>query len=290
MKRRKYTITDYDGNFSVTFDNKTYVTSLVDLGSIDANLSTYVGAGQNGETVTSRSYGTRDVTIEGHILADDADTMKSRKSILQKIIVPTADFWLIIDDKYKLQLTATATAQYSTDWYRNCEYLTSFTIEATAYNPFFQTLAPISANVAGWIKDFYFPYANESGDTFTFGHQKKTKSIDLYSESEVDTGMIIKIKAIGGTLVQPFIQNVDTGETFRCLLTLQSGDELTINTGYGEKSIIYNGTTNALGAMDFSTTWIQMPPGASSFKCDYSSSSTGTAECNIYYTPYLIEV
>lgn len=71
MRRRKYAITNLDGTVAINFDNKTYTKSLLDLGSIEANLATYIGAGQAGQTITARNYGTRDVTIEGYVLAED---------------------------------------------------------------------------------------------------------------------------------------------------------------------------------------------------------------------------
>lgn len=291
MKRRTYTITDFDETIAVNFDREAYVISSIDLGSIDANLSSYVGAGQNGQTITARSYGTRDVAIEGHILAENAASMKSRKAILQKIIVPTADFWLIIDSKYKILLTAQSTIEYSKKWYRNNELLTSFSIDAVANNPFFQSLEPISANITGWIKDFHFPYTNPVGSTFTFGHRSESKIVDLRNESEVETGMVIEFKAIGGTIVNPYLEDVNGKERLKVNCTLAANEVLSINTGFGEKSIV-NKTKNKnyLHLLDLSSDWLQMPVGLSSFKYGYDDTSTGTLECNISYTPKLIEV
>lgn len=291
MKKRTYTITDYDETVAVNFDNKAYVVSSIDLGSIDANLSSYVGAGQYGQTITARSYGTRDVSVQGHILAENADSMKSRKAILQKIIVPTADFWLVIDSKYKILLTANSTIEYNKNWYRNNELLTSFSFEATASNPFFQTIEPVSANITGWVKDFRFPFTNPVGSTFTFGHRSETKIVDLKNESEVETGMMIEFKAIGGSIVSPYLEDVEGNKRLQVNCTLAAGEELTINTAFGSKSIT-NETTgkNCLHLLDLSSDWLQMPVGLSSFKYGFDESSTGTLECNISYTPQLIEV
>ena len=69
MRKRRYTITNLDGTVAINFDNKTYTKSLLDLGSIEANLSSYVGAGQAGQTITSRNYVTRDVVFVVFVLA-----------------------------------------------------------------------------------------------------------------------------------------------------------------------------------------------------------------------------
>ena len=291
MRRRKYMLTDFDSEVAVNFDNKSYAVSSVDLGNIDASLSSYQGAGQYGKTITSRSLGARDISIQGFILADDAETMRSRKAVLQKIVVPTKDFWLVIDGKYRIKATAESTLQYSKKWYQNNDLLTSFTLDAVCANPFFQTIEPKTANIAGWIKDFHFPYCNPVGEKFTFGHRSESKIVDLRNESEVETGMQISFKAIGGTIVNPWLENVETSEKLLLKDVLDNNEEVQINTAYGEKSI-RNITTgkNLLQMLDLNSSWLQMPIGLSSFKYGYDESSTGTLECNVTYTPQLIEV
>lgn len=291
MRKRKYTITNLDGTVAINFDNKTYTKSLLDLGSIEANLSSYVGAGQAGQTITARQYGTREVVIEGYVLADTEEEMKSRKATLQKVIVPTTDFYLVIDDRYRLRITATSTLQYETDWYLNCEMLTKFTIEGTCGNPFFETIQEQQASITGWIKDFHFPFSNPVGQKFTFGHRSTSKIVDLRNESEVETGMIITFKAVAGTIINPSLMNVNTGEELTIEATLESGEEVIVNTGYGTKSC--RNTTldeNWLQYVSLESIWLQMPVGISSFRYDYDEESTGTLECNVYYTPQLIEV
>ena len=292
MRKRSYKITNLDGTIAINFDNKTYTKSLLDLGNIEANLATYVGAGQAGNTITSRNYGTRDIEIQGYVLADTEEEMKNRKATLQKVIVPTTDFYLVIDDKYRLRITATSTLQYETDWYLNCEMLTKFTIEGTCSNPFFETVQEQQASITGWVKDFHFPYCNPVGQQFTFGHRSTSKIVDLRNESEVTTGMVIEFKAVAGTIVNPVLRNITTGEEFKLLATISSGDEIRVNTAYGEKSVRnISEDTNWLQYVSLDSTWLQMPVGLSSFRYDYDEEeSTGTLECNVYYTPQLIEV
>lgn len=291
MRKRTYKLTNLDGTVAVNFDNKTYTKSVMDLGSIEANLSSYVGAGQAGSTITARNYGTRDIEIQGYVLGESQEEMKSRKATLQKVIVPTTDFYLVIDDRYRLRITATSTLQYETDWYLNCELLTKFTIEGTCSNPFFETIQEQQASITGWIKDFHFPYVNPVGNRFTFGHRSTSRIVDLRNESEVETGMIISFSAVAGTIVNPSLMNVDTGEQLKLEATIQSGEEVRVNTGYGTKSARnVSKDENWLQYVTLDSTWLQMPVGQSSFRYDYDESSTGTLECNVYYTPQLIEV
>lgn len=291
MRRRQYTLMSIDGSEAIVLNQDNYVLSSMDLGYIDVNKSTYAGSGQMGQTVTSRSYTTRDVSFEGHILADNAEDMRERKVALQRIVAPMRDFWLVVDGKYKLQLMADTTVKYSSLAYRNNDELCSFTVDATASNPFFQTMQAQDGKLSGWLNDFHFPYHNVLGNRFTFGHHNETRVYDLDNDGEVPCGITITLRVLGGTIVNPRLVNVDTLETLKINGTLNASETLVICTTYGQKSI-RNVTTgeNWLHKLDLESTWLQIQPGNTSFKCEYDNTSTGTIEVNVSFTPLLLGV
>lgn len=291
MRRREYKITNLDGTESITLNRNGYVLSSMDLGYIDVNTSSYTGSGQMGRTVTSRNYTTRDVYMTGHIVADSETEMRNLKVAFQRIVAPIQDFWLVVDGKYKLRLMADTTLQYDSHAYRNNDLLCSFALSCTASNPFFQTVEDSVGKLSGWVKDFHFPYCNPVGQRFIFGHKNETKVYDINNESEVACGMVITLKAIGGTVVNPQVLNVDTMEALKVNGTLNASETLVIDTTYGQKSI-RNVTTGAnwLHMFDLESTWLQIGPGVTSFKCDCDESSTGTIEAQVAFTPYLLGV
>lgn len=291
ITRRHYAVTNLDETLRIDFDRHNYVVSTMDLGNIPASFSTFTGTQQNGRTITSRHLSVRDVNIEGHIIADSFEDMKRKKADLQRIILPTRDFWLVVDDAYRIRLTASTTLQYSKHWYEHNDILTTFTIEAIANNPFFETIQEKVANIGEWIPTFHFLYWNPVGEKFTFGRRMQSKSVTVNNECEVPVGIIINLSATGGTVVDPVISNPATGEYFRVYTTMSSGDLIRINTNYGEKSV-ENVTTgeNLMPSLDFASTWLQMEPGASTFRYDYDESSTGSIKCEVTYVPQLVEV
>ena len=292
MKRRKYSLANEDFTTAIYFDNEYYTLSSFELESIDGNISSYAGAGQAGTTITNRQYGSRDATITGYVLADDEDSMRARKSQLQKLTAPTSDFHIIINGKYKMRLTAKASIEYKSEHYVHNEYLTLFTIEAVAANPFFEPMNEVDAELSGWIKDFHFPFHNPIGERFTFGHKAPSKIIELENKGEVETGMVITFTAINGTVKNPALQNIDTQEKLEISKVLQSGESIEISTTYGNKYVRNADTKeNWLKYLSVQSDFLQMPIGVSNFKYSYNEdASTGTLKCVCRYTPKLFEV
>lgn len=109
---------------------------------------------------------------------------------------------------------------------------------------------------------FEFPFAiEEEGIPFSEIVLAQEKSI--INHGDLETGVFINIHAMG-PVSTPKIYNVDTGERIIVNVTMQAGDDININTIQGEKSIVMKRdgvTTNLIGNLDHSSTWLQMSPG-----------------------------
>lgn len=292
MKRRKYSLANDDFSTAIYFDNRDYIINSFDLEQVDANLTYYAGAGQAGSTITHRQLGTRNCVIEGYVLAESDKEMRDKKSQLQKMVVPTHDFHVVIDDKWKMRLTALSSIAYQPEFFAHNEQLTWFSIEAVASNPFFEPLGEDDADVAGWVKDFHFPFSNPVGGKFTFAHREPSKIVKVANKGEIETGMKIIFTAINGTVVNPMVENVDTGKKLELKMTIKSGESVEISTTYGNKYVRNADTKeNWLKYLSLQSDFLQMPIGISSFKYGYDeNASTGTLKCVFRYTPKLFEV
>lgn len=96
----------------------------------------------------------------------------------------------------------------------------------------------------------------------------------IINHGDIDTGVLISIRAIG-TVVNPKIYNVDTGEYMIFNLSMSEGDEIIINTRQGQKSVkkISGGvTTNIIGNMQVGSSWFLLQAGDNIF--------TSTADSN----------
>lgn len=58
-----------------------------------------------------------------------------------------------------------------------------------------------------------------------FGYRAESVIVDCYNEGDVSTGMRIRFTALG-TVTNPILLNVDTGEFIKLNVTMQTGDAL----------------------------------------------------------------
>lgn len=113
---------------------------------------------------------------------------------------------------------------------------------------------------------FEFPFSiPEEGIEFSSIAVYVEKSI--INNGDIETGTIITIQATG-SVTNPQIYNLDTGESMILNINLVAGDVITINTRRGEKSItlLRSGTTtNIIGSLAEGSSWFQLVPGDNIF-------------------------
>lgn len=292
ITRKSYKFYSPEREATVVFDGVNYVINSIDLGYVDTNFTTYAGAGQNGKTITSRVYGTRDVTIKGYILANSEEEMALYKKRLQLITAPMSDFQIIVNNKMVLTTTATTSIAYSTKFYENNEQLAYFEIECVSYSPFYEPVdGSVKVDIASWVKDFHFVYSNPVGEKFTFGHRNPSKVASITNEGEVKSGLKITFKAINGDVVNPYITNLTTNEKLLLNETIESGEEVVINTDYANKTCRnIDKDENWLNKLDLGSTFLQIGLGESVFTYGCGEDSDGTMSCSIEYTPKYMAV
>ena len=119
---------------------------------------------------------------------------------------------------------------------------------------------------------FEFPFAiEEEGIPFSEIILAQEKSI--INHGDLETGVTINIHAMG-PVDTPKIYNVETGERMIINMEMQAGDDIDINTIQGEKSIKFTRegvTTNIIGRLDHSSSWLQMFPGDNVMTVDAES-------------------
>lgn len=113
---------------------------------------------------------------------------------------------------------------------------------------------------------FEFPFSiAEEGVPFSelvIGQEKS-----IINNGDVETGVLITVHAYGNVST-PKIYNVDTNEFMIFDVDMVEGDEITINTRQGEKSVRMNheGTvTNIIGKMRYGSSWFLLKPGDNIF-------------------------
>lgn len=152
--------------------------------------------------------------------------------------------------------------------------------------PYFRAIEDLTTSFSDISSLFEFPMnIPEIGVEISAITTNIRKSI-LYT-GDVECGVIIQLFA-NGTVVNPTLYNVYTGEHFTLNFTLQESDTIIINTNIGQKSVkllragVYS---NALGYMSPDSDWFTLQAGDNVFTYECES---GSSNLQITFTTSLL--
>lgn len=275
-------------NLSLVFDNDAYTLETLDLGSADNDIATTSGIGEIGEMVSSSKLGGRNVNITGYILANSKEEMYKRKQYFYNIVSPVNSFVLFDKSGTKiLNLQATATPKLSTTNYLNSDYLCMFSLDCFAANPCWTDYYSVTSNIVMWLPMFHFPLEIPKDEGVIVGLREPKLIATIENVGSLTTGIVIKFIA-KGTLTNPALTNVDTGETIRIEKEMNAGDIVTINTNYGEKSIIDKDGNNMFKYLDLDNcSFLQLNAGTNNYKYSADTNEENLEVQIIYKQLYL---
>ena len=128
---------------------------------------------------------------------------------------------------------------------------------------------------------FEFPFSiPDMGITMGEGKGRISQLVDV---GEANTGIIVKITAVGGAVTNPSITNRTTGDTFTINYTMSANQQIVINSNAGEKSIyLYTESSkkNFLSKRKYGTKWITCVPGYNDF---YYTAESGSANMQVEF-------
>ena len=132
--------------------------------------------------------------------------------------------------------------------------------------PYFKAVGEIAIDISKSRSLFEFPFAiDEEGIEFSSFDENRIVNV-IYS-GDVESGCIFKLTATG-TVVNPSILKVDTGERLTLDMTLEDGDEIEISTNKGGKYVrLIQGTTvsNAVKYLAPESEWLTLDLGINRF-------------------------
>lgn len=133
--------------------------------------------------------------------------------------------------------------------------------------PFFKDANEIVIDISKQYDAFEFPFAIES-EGIEFSSVDSDRSTIIVNYGDVDSGMIIEMTSLQGTINNPVIYDYQTGEQLRITDSINEGEKIIVNTNKGKKSLIKitNGVErNIINKFDIKTTWLQLRRGANYF-------------------------
>lgn len=261
---------------------KDYILHSVDFGEVPINYVTNKFLNQFGSTVSHRDVSERAIEIVGNIIANSEEEMSERKMFLNKFFNPLESFTA----KYKtytIDFNLENSIKYTLEEKTNNEVVCNFKINAIAHYPLFLQEQSTEEVLAGFQPMFHFPlilYADLHNEVppalqkqrgVIFGKKNlDTKEVIVSNLGDVEVGMQIEIKAFGGSVENPKIVNVTTGEFLKINKTLADGEIIKISTEIGNKSIVGSTDggetyTNYFMYKSIDSVWIPLRKGANSF-------------------------
>ena len=251
----------------------------LDWGSVPAAHNTYNFPNQVGVSISSTKIKERDITITGYVyylLTEDErklldrnmwneycyEKIKDKKRILSEVVNPS-DYVRFIIGNYYIEGKPSSSVKFGNTEEDNNIYFCKFMIIVYCNNPMFKKNTITKTVISGSSGLFHFPLVlKKSG--LPMSSRKNYLMLAVENEGNVEIGGKIIFKA-KGEIVNPSVENLNTGETITINKTLQSGEIVTVNTVDGkEKGITgyLNGmTTSYFNYWNFENSWFKFQQG-----------------------------
>lgn len=271
-----------------------YILKSVDWGSVKGTHQSYKYVNQVGVTITGTSLGTRDVSIEGWIVANNEKHMTMLKRKINSFINPQEAIDLFYSN-YVIRFVPDESVKYSINVAENNDVFCKFQIIGTCPNPLFSNTHEVGKSFATTTANFHFPLIiskslPEKG--IVFGERTQSLFANVLNEGAISVGMRIIFKA-NGNVVNPSLINVNTQEEFIINKTLAAGEEIEINTNIGEKSIKgrmgNNDFTNYFMYKNIDSPWLQLAVGDNLFRYN-AESGIDNLDVFVYFNNKFLEV
>lgn len=227
----------------------------------------------------------RNIILEGRVLANTPDEAYALRQRFLHIFSPKLNGTLIYRNRQIACVVEEVGFTVSTR-----QRIPNFFVSLLCPSPFFETLDEVRKELASWIPLFEFELEiPESG--MEFGMRQPSQIITVDNIGDVSCGCEIVFQALG-TVTNPELLNIDTGEYIRLLTTMNAGDELRVYTHFAGKRVVsVNGSlvTNAFSLLDTDSVFFQLAAGINTLRYD-ALVNMELLEVSIYYRPQFLGV
>ena len=183
---------------------------------------TFKAPNQDGAFYISGTLDMRNITLEGTIVAGSADEAVALRQRLLCIFSPKKAGVLTYRGK-RIPCTVEEVAFAQ----RSSARTPSFFISLLCPSPFFEDIDELRMELAAWTAKFRF--ALEIPETgMEFGAREPSQIIFVDNDGDVPCGCSIQFRALG-SVTNPELMNVDTGEVMRILRTMTPGQQITVD-------------------------------------------------------------
>lgn len=262
-----------------------FLTKIDGTGNIRQTVNTFKAPEQDGAFYISSTLDMRNITLEGTVIADTPDETYMRRKQFLQIFNPKLRGTLLYRGRQISCVVEEAGFTVSTR-----QRIPKFFISLLCPSPFFEMPDEVREELASWIPLFEFELEiPESG--MEFGMRQPSQIITVDNIGDVSCGCEIVFRALG-TVTNPELLNMDTGEYIRLLTTMSAGDELRVFTHFAGKRVVRidgSTVTNVFSLLDTNSAFFQLAAGHNTLRYD-ASVNMELLEVSIYYRPQFLGV
>ena len=275
-----------DGVSITLKQNRPYFLSKLDgTGNIRQTVNTFKAPNQDGAFYISSTLDMRNIILEGTIVADNPDDAYAKRQHFLQVFSPKLNGTLVYRNKQISCVVEEAGFTVSTR-----QRIPNFFVSLLCPSPFFETLEEVREELASWIPLLEFELEIPMTG-MEFGMRQPSQIITVDNIGDVSCGCEIVFRALG-TVTNPELLNIDTGEYVRLLTTMSAGDELRVYTQFASKRVVsISGSviTNAFSLLDTSSVFFQLAAGLNTLRYD-ASVNMELLEVSIYFRPQFLGV
>lgn len=280
------TYTNVGGKSITLKQGRPYFLKKIDgTGNTRQTVNTFKAPDQDGAFYISSTLDMRNITLEGTVIADTPDEAYTLRQRFLQIFSPKLRGTLLYRGRQISCVVEEAGFTVSTR-----QRIPGFFVSLLCPSPFFETQDEIREELASWIPMFEFELElPESG--MEFGMRQPSQIITVDNIGDVSCGCEIVFRALG-TVTNPELLNMDTGEYIRLLTTMSIGDELRVYTHFAGKRVVSvdgSTVTNAFSLLDTGSAFFQLAAGINTLRYD-ASVNMELLEVSIYYRPQFLGV
>ena len=310
---KKISVTNRSTGDSVDIktDSNQFVLDYVDWGSPSVSMESYRVPFQIGESLSGVTVGGRAPTIYGHVISPvsgvsilgktweqyyqmQEEGINQNKLMLDKIFSVYQDVQIDVDG-YHLIARPSTPVMYSTTEQENNEVVCRFMVSLYCFEPmFFQDR--VTVDLASIEDEFHFPLIIPQNEGIMFGEVMRRQSVLIENAGDVPVGCTITIRASGGSVIDPRVYNVNTGDYIGFEgVQLSLGDYIIITTENGEENATkhVSGTSedvSVIGNITEGSTFIQIEQGSMLYSYDVSEGQGNNAEILVEFVPKFFNV
>jgi hypothetical protein len=276
-----------EGGDSITLkQSRPYFLAKIDgTGNVRQTVNTFKAPEQDGAFYISSTLDIRNITLEGTVVADTPDEAYTRRQRFLQIFSPKLRGTLLYRGRQIACVVEEAGFTVSSR-----QRIPNFFVSLLCPSPFFETPDEVRQELASWIPLFEFELEIPGGG-MEFGMRQPSQIITVDNIGDVSCGCEIVFRALG-TVTNPELLNIDTGEYIRVLTTMNAGDELRVYTHFAGKRVVsVDGSTetNAFSLLDTNSSFFQLAAGHNTLRYD-ASVNMELLEVSIYYRPQFLGV